>query len=200
MAVPELLSSFHPLEKVLLAKFIPALTDLDYPGALQPSSLLALPTRLGGLSIVAPDFLAPLEFSASLFVTAPLLSLILSRNFNYGAEVRCSQFSCKLEIKQTKLSRLSTLSKELSQLTTKLQTAVSLAQPRPQAGSQLCQCKNMAFPYTGQPLEMLLVYGMVSFPPIYILTAHVVQPFLLIMFCLVQREDFHQFAIMRLGI
>jgi len=53
----------------------------------------------------------------------------------------------------------------------------------------------MAFPYTRQPLEMLLLYDMVGFPPIYLLTVHVVQPSLSIILCLVQREDFHQFAI-----
>ena len=45
-----------------------------------------------------------------------------------------------------------------------------------------------------------LAYDMVGFPPVYLLTVHVVKRFLLIMLCLVQRENFHQFAIMRLGI
>jgi len=69
--VPDMSSSFHPLEKALLTKFIPALIGLDSPGALQ-RLLFALPARLGGLGIVARDSLAPLEFSASLFATAPL--------------------------------------------------------------------------------------------------------------------------------
>jgi len=49
--VPDMSSSFHPLEKALLTKFIPALTGLDSLGALQ-QSLFVLLTRLGGLGIV----------------------------------------------------------------------------------------------------------------------------------------------------
>lgn len=123
-------SYFQRLEKALLTKFIPALTGLDPPGTLQ-RSLFALPTRFGGLGIVAPDSLPSVEFSASLYVTAPLRSLILSQDFNYSADIRCSQFSRKLEIKQSKTTNLSTLSKELlSKLTLRLQRAVSLAQEK----------------------------------------------------------------------
>ena len=111
-------------------KFIPALTGLDSPGTLQ-RSLFVLPTRFGGLGIVAPDSLSPAEFSASLFVTAPLRLHILSQNFNYGADIRCSQLSRKMEIKEFKMLNLSTLSKELlPQLTTRLQMAVGLAQEK----------------------------------------------------------------------
>ena len=63
--VPNMSSSFHPLEKALLTKFIPG---LDSPGELQ-RSLFSLPTCLVG--IVAPDSLSSIEFSASLYVTAP---------------------------------------------------------------------------------------------------------------------------------
>ena len=68
--VPDTSSSFQSLEKTLLTKFIPALTGLDPPGALQ-RSLFALPTRFGGLGIVAPDSLSFIEFSASMYITAP---------------------------------------------------------------------------------------------------------------------------------
>jgi len=47
---------------------------------------------------------------------------------------------------------------------------------------------------------MLLLYDMVNHPPMHLLTVYVIQPSLLIMLCYVQKEDFHQFAIMRLGI
>ena len=94
------------------------------------SDHFALPTRLGGLGIVVPDSLSSIEFSASLYVIAPLQALILSQNFNYGADIRCSQYSRK-KIKHSKISNLSIISKELlSQLTTRLQIAVNLAQEK----------------------------------------------------------------------
>jgi len=37
--------------------------------------LATLNLRFGGLGIVAPDSLPPIEFSASMYVTAPLQSL-----------------------------------------------------------------------------------------------------------------------------
>ena len=83
------------------------------------------------MGIVAPDSLSPAEFSASLYVTVPLRLHILSQNFNYGADIRCSQLSQKIEIKESKMLNLSTLSKELlPQLTTRLQMAVGLAQEK----------------------------------------------------------------------
>jgi len=90
-----------------MTKFIPALTGHDPPGALQ-HSLFSLPTRLGGLCIIAPDSLSSSEFSASLCVTAPLRSLILSQDFNCSADTQCRQFSSKQEIKQLKTVNLST--------------------------------------------------------------------------------------------
>jgi len=76
--------------------------------------------------------------------------------------MRCSQFSRMLEIKQSKMSNLSTLSKELfSQLTTKLQMAINLAKEKgPQAGSQLYQYKNMLHKTAS---EMLLIW-LATFP------------------------------------
>ena len=84
--------------KALLTEFIPALTGLD-----SATVTFCPSTRFGGLGIVAPDSLSPMKFSASLHVTSSLQSLILSRNFKYGADIRCSQFSCRMEIKQSKM-------------------------------------------------------------------------------------------------
>ena len=79
--------------------------------------------------IVAPDSLSSIEFSASMYVTVPLQSLILLLNFGYTVDTCCSLYSRKLEIKQSKTINLSTLSKGLfSKLTPTLQRAVTLAQ------------------------------------------------------------------------
>ena len=111
-------------------KFIPALTGFDPPGALQ-RLLFALPTRFGGLSIVAPNSLSMTGFSASMYVTEPSRLLILSQNISFSAEICCGLSSRKLEIKQSKAINLSTFSKELfSKLTPTLQRAVTLAQEK----------------------------------------------------------------------
>ena len=186
-------SSFHKLEKALLTKFIPALTGLDSPGTLQ-RSLFALPTRFGGLGIVAPDSLSPAEFSASLYVTAaPLRLHILSQNFNYGADIICSQLSCKMEIKESKMLNLSTISKELfPQLTTRLQITVGLAQEKGVSSwLKLYLCRNMAFLYIRQLFETLLHCGMVGYPPEHHLTVHVAVHSLLIMHCHVRRVGYN---------
>jgi len=54
-----------------MMKFIAASTGIVPPDALQ-RSLFGLPSRFGVLGIVAPDFLSPTEFSASMYVTSPL--------------------------------------------------------------------------------------------------------------------------------
>ena len=64
-------------------------------------------------------------------LSSPLHYMFTSRNYNYGADIRCIQFSRKMEIKQSKMLNLSNLSKGLfSQLTTGLQMAVNLAQEK----------------------------------------------------------------------
>ena len=106
------------------------MTGLDTPGELQ-CSLFALPTRFGGLGIVAPNSLSSVEYSASLYITASLRSLILSQDFNYSADIQCSLFFRKKEIKQSKCINFSAISKELlSKLSPSLQKAVSLAQEK----------------------------------------------------------------------
>ena len=70
----------------ILTKLIPSLTGLDPPGELQ-CSVFALPTRFGGLGIVAPNTLSSVEYFASLYITAPLRSLTLLQDFSYRADI-----------------------------------------------------------------------------------------------------------------
>ena len=70
-----------------------------------------------------PITLSAVEFPMSFYVTEPLQTLILTKNVNYSEEVKCSQFSCKLEIKQSKAAH----SDLRPQLSTTLQKAVTLA-------------------------------------------------------------------------
>jgi len=77
--------------------------------------------------------------------------------------------------------------------------AVGLAQEKSTSG-WLTALPVQKHVYTRRLLEMLLLYDMVGHPPTHLLTVHVVQPSLLTMLYRVQTEDFHYFAIMRLGI
>jgi len=112
-------SSFQPLERTLLTKFIPGLTGLDPPAALQ-RSLFAFQQCL----VVWVLLHLMLYHRLSLYVTAPLRSLVLSQNYSYTADIRRSLYTRKLEIKQTKSKNLSTISTELlPKLTLSLQKA-----------------------------------------------------------------------------
>ena len=56
---------------------------------------------------------------------------MLSQNFENTADTRCSQYSRKLKIKQSKTMNLSTLSMELhSKITVTLERAVTIAQEK----------------------------------------------------------------------
>ena len=75
--IPDVDHLFTPLEEAIRHKLIPALTghhcnDLE-------RSLLALPTRLGGINIANPTKGGSEDFAASLQATAPLRSLIHSQ-------------------------------------------------------------------------------------------------------------------------
>ena len=59
-----------------------SLTSLDWPPGALLHSLFALPTRFGGLGIVAPDSLSLTEFSASMYVTV----FILFQNNNLSTD------------------------------------------------------------------------------------------------------------------
>ena len=124
--VPDISHHFQHLEDILRTTFIPALIGHS-PNDLE-RLLFTLPSRLGGLGIINPITLSAVEFPASFYVTEPLQTLILTKNVNYSEEVRCNQFSRKLEIKQSKATHSSSVCSDLCpQLSTTLQKAVTLA-------------------------------------------------------------------------
>jgi len=69
--------------------------------------LLALPTRIGGMSIVNPVKMCASEFSASNKLMKPLQSLLLSRTDVFTSDNWSEQFSIKKEIYHLKLSATS---------------------------------------------------------------------------------------------
>ena len=66
---PNIATLLLPLEDVLRGKFLPALSGRAPPNTAE-CDLLALPARLGGISLGDPSKRA-LEFAASVLVTSP---------------------------------------------------------------------------------------------------------------------------------
>ena len=100
--IPDIEHHLTPLEDAIRRKLIPALTghhcnDLE-------RSLLALPTRLGGMNIANPTKGGSEDFAASLLATAPLRSLIQSQTTEgkiNNAEIK----DAKQEIVRTRKTR-----------------------------------------------------------------------------------------------
>ena len=90
---------------------MPALTGHS-PNYLE-QLLFSLPSKLGVLGINNPITLSAVKFPASFHIRKPLKTLILAKNVIYSEEVRCSHFSNKLEIKQSKAVHSSSVSTDL---------------------------------------------------------------------------------------
>ena len=79
MEDPEIL---QPLESMIRQQFIPALTGKDSPGDLM-RKLLALPAKLGGLSISNPVTISAEQHSTSKLISAPLWNEYLNKTTNW---------------------------------------------------------------------------------------------------------------------
>ena len=96
---------FQPLEDCIRDIFIPAVTGHLPPGDIE-RDLLALPTQVGGMSIITIK-MCSFEFSTSEKVTMPLQSLLLSQINANPISVHDAQFSIKSDILQAKFSKIS---------------------------------------------------------------------------------------------
>ena len=125
--------------------------------------------------------------SFQLHFMLPLLKSTHSiKKFKCGADIRCSQYSCRMEIK---MSNLSIISKELiSPLIARLQMAVNLAQEKG-TSSWLTALPIQEHGFSLH-LEMLLLYDMAGCHPVYTYSLCLWLIFLC-RSCFV-REDFHQ--------
>ena len=92
---------FQPLEEAVTKHLIPALTDQHSPG-MEVRSLLALPSRLGGMGIINPTEVRSKHQRASQEVCAPLVKNILDQQ---GDPLTCQslQASTKARLRREKL-------------------------------------------------------------------------------------------------
>ena len=81
--VPDIASLMQPLEDTIRQCFIPVITGQEAPNNVV-HDLLALPGRLGGLSLCNPAAQADTEYNASTQLTAPLVALIVARERSLG--------------------------------------------------------------------------------------------------------------------
>ena len=126
---PNIAHLLEPLEQIICAKFIPALTGRDSPSPIE-RRLLSLPARLGGLNIVSPASLSR-EYDASMSITAPLTSLIIDQSLQFPAEVLHHQRVAKSDVQHDRRSFSNSEAKSiLGELTGDLQLAVLLAQEK----------------------------------------------------------------------
>ena len=96
--VPNTEELFQPLEEVIQHQFLPALTGREALSNTE-RSLLALPARHGGLSILIPTAVASCQFPACSAATAPLVELIQQQSTNYPVEAHLKQRQVKAAIR-----------------------------------------------------------------------------------------------------
>ena len=127
---PNIAHLLEPLEQIICAKFIPALTGRDSPSP-NERRLLSLPARLGGLNITSPSSLSR-EYDASLSITAPLTSLIVDQSSQFSVEVLLRQREAKSDVQHDRRSSSNFEAKSvLGELSGgDLQLAVLLAQEK----------------------------------------------------------------------
>ena len=127
---PDIASQLEPLEDFLRTTFIPALTGRAPPDDVT-RDLLALPARLGGLSIANPTKSCQYDYSGSTTIAGPLTALISDQCDEYAYECIAAQLAAKTETRTNKRN----LEKEAALavrdlLPDSMQRAIDLAQEK----------------------------------------------------------------------
>ena len=91
------------LEKAIQSRFIPTLTGQPPPGE-HTREMLALPARLGGLSLTNPVASAKEQLNASQQISAPLIDRIINQDHQLGS-CHSTQQSIKRRIQHMKCTR-----------------------------------------------------------------------------------------------
>ncbi len=137
--VPNLDQLLLPLELTVRARLIPNLTGRPPPNDLE-RSLLASPSRHGGLGILILTSLPSTEYSASTMITAPLSKLVREQSHEYPTECKESQQQAKRDVHKTKRKQSKASASILGHnLNPSLKRATTLAQEKG-ASSWLINC------------------------------------------------------------
>ena len=82
---------------MIRSKLLPALTGRPLLSEVE-RTLLALPSRLGGMGLFDPAKMSSLEYQASLKITQPLTDAILQKSEDYSYEIGAGQVSTSAEV------------------------------------------------------------------------------------------------------
>ena len=99
--IPIIAHHLQSLEDVIRSELLPALMGRSPPNDIE-HDLLALPDRLGGISLVNPTSLPDQEFSASLHITEALKELILQHNSDCTYDIMAEQINPKIKVHKQK--------------------------------------------------------------------------------------------------
>ena len=97
--MPNIGQLLEPIDESIQTNLIQALTGRPSPNILE-TTLLALPTRLGGLGISIPSMKADGEFKSSLSVCSPLIDGIQRQDHVYGWETFEMQLDQKKNVRR----------------------------------------------------------------------------------------------------
>ena len=95
-----------PLEEAIRTVLIPSITGQNAPNDLL-HELFTLPCRLGGLGIPNPSQVSNEQYSNSMLVSSPLISLLLLQCHHIPPELYTSQFEAKQTIRSNRAQFLS---------------------------------------------------------------------------------------------
>ena len=146
----------QPLENAIHQHFIPALTGRP-PYSSSERDLLALPARLGGLSIRDPSDAAAECFRSSERITAPLVALIITQDIDETVDSDTS-VAIKNEIKKQGMMSKLVLYMTNSPLSSS-DALISQKRKALQHGCVFSLLRSMASTYTKGNSEMLYVCG-----------------------------------------
>ena len=129
-AIPNISHLMQPLEDIIRSKLIPNLTGRSAPSDTE-RELFSMPARLGGMGLINPSTLSQSEFHSSSLISQPLVSNILSHNYDYNEETLTEQQKSIKEVEKMKLNRHNTAATRLrAMLPSNLQLAMDLCQEK----------------------------------------------------------------------
>ena len=127
--VPDISSLLMPLKDKIRKKILPFITCQPVPND-TVQALLALPARLGSISVTNPVTTADTEYDASTRLTSPLVALIVAGERTVGS-CQEQQTILKKEIQSAKRKREKEMAKTvMEELPDTLQRSVHLAQEK----------------------------------------------------------------------
>ena len=129
---PDIATLLHPLEDAIRTVLLPSLTGQDAPNDVF-RELFTLPCHLGGLNIPDPDpvSVSPTQYSNSVLVSSPLISLLLDQSDTIPLELYTVQHEAKLTIKSNKAQFLTEKATKVREsLSSPLQKSFDIANER----------------------------------------------------------------------